>query len=109
MLFLYSKALANNRSAQNCKIEHVMMMDLLDPLRVLHCPNYLATHSFMLHMIQYVYQERDTGLKFRSDQSVVPVAWYDASDDQDRADSIALSVGVLCVCVCALSLQQSDF
>ena len=36
--------------------------------RVMSCPGDKAFYC-LLHMIQYVYQERDTGLKFRSDHS----------------------------------------
>eukprot|EP01052_Picozoa_sp_SAG31_P052419 SAG31_NODE_12932_length_905_cov_2.842432_2_plen_93_part_00 len=59
----------------------------------------------MLHMIQYAYQERHTGLQFRSDKPITPVAWYDASDDGDPADSITIGGGLISMCGAAVSFN----
>ena len=70
--------------------------------RVMSCPGDKAFYC-LLHMIQYVYQERDTGLMFRSDRSVTPVSWYDASDDRDPADSVTVGGGLISMCGAAVN------
>ena len=44
----------------------------------------------MLHMIQWCYQERDNDIMFRADAVATPTTWYDASNDNDPADSLAI-------------------
>ena len=52
----------------------------------------------MLHMIQWCYQERDNGVMFRADALPTPTTWYDASNDTDPADSLAIGGGVTLMC-----------
>jgi len=61
---------------------------------------YPSDHAFdcMLHMVQWCYQERDNGIVYRSDSSIVPTTWYDASNDTDPADSLAIGGGLTLMC-----------
>jgi hypothetical protein len=48
------------------------------------------TFECMLQTVQWVYQNRTTGLKFTSNSSFIPHAWYDASNDRDIEDSLCI-------------------
>jgi hypothetical protein len=52
---------------------------------------YALTFECMLQVVQQVYRERHTGLTFTNDNSVVPYAWYDASNDRDIGHSLCIS------------------
>jgi len=51
-----------------------------------------------LHMIQWCFQERERGLIYRSDAPVTPTTWYDASNDTDPIDSLAIGGGLTVMC-----------
>ena len=70
--------------------------------RVMSCPGDKA-FKCLLHLIQYTYQERHSGLMFRSDKEIAPVCWYDASDDRDPVDSITIGGGMIVMCGAAVS------
>ena len=61
--------------------------------RVMATPSDLAFEC-MLQVVQWVYQERLTGLRFSSDNDIVPYAWYDASNDRDLEDSLCIGGGM---------------
>ena len=61
--------------------------------RVLHAPSDTAFEC-MLHAIRWAYQDREKGIKFSSNQSPVPISWYDATNKDDMTDSLALGGGI---------------
>ena len=70
--------------------------------KVLHAPSNVAFEC-MLHAIRWAYQDRDKGLKFSSNQSPVPISWYDATNKEDATDSLALGGGLHMMCGAAVS------
>lgn len=54
--------------------------------RVMAAPDQEALDA-SLHMIRYLYDNRDRGIRFRSDGNMDPVAMYDASNKGDHGDS----------------------
>jgi hypothetical protein len=68
---------------RNTKIDISTSMAYL--CRVMASPSDIAFEC-ILQTVQWVYQNRTTRLKFSSDSSFVPHAWYDASNDRDIED-----------------------
>ena len=54
--------------------------------KVMAAPDQEA-YDASLHMIRYLYEHRDRGIRFRSDGNLDPLALYDASNKGDYGDS----------------------
>ena len=76
---------------RNTKVDISTSMAYL--CRVMATPSDLAFEC-MLQVVQWVYQERFTGLRFSSDNDIVPYSWYDASNDRDLEDSLCIGGGM---------------
>ena len=49
----------------------------------------------MLHLMQWLFQTKDKGLRFQANKDIKPLCWYDASDDRDPIDSITIGGGLI--------------
>jgi hypothetical protein len=49
----------------------------------------------MLHLMQWLFQTKDKGLRFHANKDIKPLCWYDASDDRDPIDSITIGGGLI--------------
>jgi hypothetical protein len=61
----------------------------------------------MLQTVQWVYQERKTGLKFTSNSSITPHVWYDASNDRDLQDSLCIGGALILMAGASVSYHAN--